>query len=569
MLKQLTLENIAIIEQLALMPEKNLVVLTGETGSGKSLLLDAIELLFNKKLKAQNFLNPQQNKARIELTFCLKQHPEKVQISSFLEEQGIELNLEEEELILSREITASSSRIRLNGTLVTQQISEHLAPYLVEIYGQHDLHHLFSASRQRNVIDGLGGQALKQLKEETRATYQYWQKAKKQYQQLLDKQGEREKALDYLSFQLTELEAALPIEPNEDTELQAQKNKLSSIEQYQTALKESLEIINPNNLDTVGIQTLLNTLEKNLNQVAQIDPQQNELLENCQAITAQLDDLKQQLQTQLGTTTNSDNTLEQTLERLDLLSKLKRKYGGSIESILNSYQTVKVEFDQLNTIEENLTQLETQVQLAENQYIESAEKLSQARLTLLPKLEQQVTQHLKDLMLETARFEVAHQRLDTPNETGLDQLEMQFAANLGNTLKPLQHVASGGELARLMLAIQLCATQGSGQMLILDEIDAGLSGQALKALAEKLHALSAQNQVLYVTHHPLMAARAQEHWHLSKTHHSESNRTQVSLNCLKDFDARKQVLAVMTAGQNMDDAASQSFMTQLLNAGVS
>jgi DNA repair protein RecN (Recombination protein N) len=556
MLIRLALQNIAIIEALELEFQGGLNAITGETGSGKSLMLDAIQRVFEKK-------GSPKARGRIELTFDLQRIHNRAQVLVLLDEAGVELQPDDTELIIARELTATSSRARVNGYQVPLDLMERLGPLILEIYGQHDLHNLFSSARQRDLLDNIGGEPLLKVRQEARRAFRDLQKVQNTLETLRNQQLDRERQLDFLSFQVQEIAQAELSDIFEDQQLQAERDRLSHCENLRKVAFYAMQLLTTEeNYESPSVFKLLGQLQKGFSPCQNIDPQFMRWSERVADVEDSLKTLMHELQHYGETLDTRPERINEIVDRLDVLDKLKRKYGGSLETVVKTATELEAQLDLLQQAETHLEQLETQLKQTEIRYSHLCKTLTELRQNIATSLESAISQELQVLMLPAAQFHIQLMPIE-PTETGQDQITFMFSANPGEPVKPLARVASGGELSRLMLALKIrTAHADSLTTMILDEIDTGMSGVTVRAVVEKLQMLQHQCQIIVITHQPIVAAKAQWHLHIQK--HLRPHGVEVHAVPLTNKAQRKAILSQLASGFTENDTVTARFIEQLL-----
>ncbi len=562
MLTRLVLENIAIIKALDLEFQPGLNVLTGETGSGKSLILESIHRVFDKRNSPKDLLKHGETRGRIELMFDMTRIPNRDAVQQCLVDAGVDLCNEDTEIVFSRDISQSSSRSRVNGYQVPMETMEKLGRLLLEIYGQHDLHTLFSASRQRDLMDNLGGETLLELRHQVRDTFRQLQKQKARLKTLEADRITRERQVDFLTFQLNEIQQAQISHIQEDEDLKAERERLDHVQTLIHLAEQTSHLLQSEDHDSSSIFKLLGQSQKCLHQASRLDPQFTQWYEELGEVQNTLNTLIHQMDDYVDALDTRPERLHEIIDRLDILEKLKRKYGGSLETVLQNEHAFNEELARFQTHETQQETLQEDIDFLEKTLAETCQKLSEERLKTAKRLEVMVQEELADLMLPKARFEVQVQS-DAVSETGQDHVNFLFSANPGEPLKPLEQVASGGELGRLMLAIKLKTAQSDAlSTLVLDEIDTGMSGITVRAVTEKLHLLQSQCQLIVITHQPILAAKAAWHLHVQKELHPHG--VDVNVSSLTERQHRKAVLSQLASGFTEDDLITEQFIDQLL-----
>lgn len=558
----MALQNIVIIKALELEFQPGLNVITGETGSGKSLILDAIQRVFDKRSSPKDLLRRDTARGKIELTFARKSLPNFDQMLAILTENGVELVDDEAEILLSREITASTSRCRVNGYLVPLDVMSQLGALMLEIYGQHDLHTLFSTSRQRDLLDNLGGEPLLSLRREVRNTFRQIQQVKGQLETLKLQQQTRERDLDFIGFQLHEIQQAHLNDPEEDSRLKLERERLSQFDNLRKAAVQSSQILTHDDFDTPSVSKLLHQVQKSINSVSATDPQFSQWYEQVMGIQEELSSLAQALARYADSLDNRPERMQEIIDRLDVLEKLKRKYGGTLQAVMETEITLTQQLDALQSAESHYAHLETELAACETRYADVSQSLREIRQRVASSLEATIQAELQTLMLPAARFGIQFETT-SPSETGSDLVTFMFSANPGERLMPLAQVASGGELSRLMLALKIHTAHADAlATLILDEIDTGMSGVTVRAVGEKLQALQQQCQIIMITHQPIVAAKAGWHVHIQK--HLLPDDVEVVAKTLTDREERKMILGQLASGLTDEDGAASQFVEQLL-----
>ncbi|WP_017303960.1 DNA repair protein RecN [Spirulina subsalsa] len=574
MLLSLRIENFALIDQLEIEFGTGLNVLTGETGAGKSIILDAIDVVLGGKVSSR-LLRTGSQRALVEATFSLTES-----LAHWLKEQEIEL-LEEETLVCSREMSAKlahfRSRSRINGVLVNRKIVQQLRDRLVEITAQGQTVELLVAQRQRDLLDLYGGVALQRSREEVKAAYEAYKATQQALEQRRQSEQERLQRLDWLNYQLQELEGAELNDPDELTELEQERDRLSHVVDLQNLSYQVYQLLYQNDQEGVAVADLLAEVDNHLQAMVSYDGQLTPVLEMVQGAIAQVIEAGQQIN-HYGDRLEADpQRLEEVGERIQTLKQICRKYGPELSHAIAHRDHLQNELAQLTTAEQSLEHLTARYEAAEATLIRLCALLTQKRQQAAQDLENQLIRELKPLAMEKVRFEC---RLTPthPTSQGMDQVTYYFSPNPGEPLQPLSSTASGGEMSRFLLALKACfsqtASETSQKTLIFDEIDAGVSGKVAQAIAEKLHQLSRPHQILCVTHQPLIAALADHHFRVDKqvieqqeTHPDtipNTLRTVVRITSLDHSDSRTAELAQLTGGDSAGEAIAfaQSLLAQ-------
>lgn len=538
MLLELQIENFALIDEVRLEFREGLNVLTGETGAGKSIVLDALGFLLGDPAR-----DAVQKRARVYGRFLLSPEARK-----WLLLQGWD---EEEEAVVLREISPGGrSLCRLNGNLCSLGQLRELGGLMLEIHSQHQSNSLLRPSRHLELLDRLSDHG--NLLEEYRQGYREAQEIRRQLDQLSQNERERNRQLEWLRFELQEISEA-SLQPAEETELQAAIRRLSATEDLSQRCRQALDC-----LDSLE----LGTAQKALAAIQRLDPDAP-FGEQLAQIEGQLQDLLHGLHRYMDQLSADPQELERLQTRSELLRTLKRKYGPDVESILNYAREAQQRLEDLENAESRLESLQLRIEELQAELTDKSSRLSQSRTLQARKLEKEVQMQLEDLNLKEMRFQV-HQQEAELGPQGADQLEFYLAPNPGTGPRPLARIASGGELSRIMLAIiGIFAKFEPLTTLIFDEIDAGLGGRAAEAVAAKLSTLSQQRQLLCVTHLAVIAAAAQHHIRVSKE--SQAGETHLSVVSLTG-KPREAEIARMLSGDSGASTA-QRLARELLKAG--
>lgn len=543
MLLELRIENMALVDQLQLdLTESTigLVVFTGETGAGKSIILQAIHLLAGGR-GASSWIRSDCDKAVVEALFSIRD--DQAEILALLRDNGID-NVDE--CIIRRVFYRNGrSKFYVNDRLVTAGLVGELTENLVNIASQHDHQQLLVARRHLDFLDSYG--ELWELREDFAVHFAAWQGAARQLAELQRKEADKEQRRDFLGYQLAEIETA-GLVPDEDEQLVEERNRLKSSSALAELAGNSLQLLRSSMLEH------LPDIRRNMDQASALDPRAKELAERISSACYEAEDLELALRDYLEDIPNDSSRLAVISERLAQVKQLQRKYGPSLEDVIEHGRRAAGELGLLDSMEKEIARLQKDV--AEKKSIVStrAGELSAQRKKTGQRLGRAMQQELGDLSFPQAVFEVSMATdsgavVDKIQATGLDNVEFLFSANPGEGVKPLARIASGGELSRLMLAMKcLLARRDKVETVIFDEIDAGIGGKAAEAVARKIRELSAHHQVFCITHLPQIAARADEHFMVAK--HVTGGRT-VSTLARLDVEERVMELARMLGGENL------------------
>ena len=545
MLQLLSISNIALIDDLRVEFDGALNLLTGETGSGKSIIVDALGVLIGGRFTSE-LLKSGAERGSIEGLFSLAPNP---RLETLLENSGLQNG---DELIVRREVSATGrNKIFINNQLATQTLLRDLRPFLVDIHGQGEQQTLFDPDTHLELLDSFAGHDA--LCAEVTQAYEELSSLQRELAVLRKDSAEKFQLVDTLQFQIGELESA-QLSLGEDERLEEERRRLSNVENLTTLCQSSYSRIYED--DDAALARLRLTL-KDVEELSEFDSGFREYLEGLESARAVLEDLSFALRDFSDKLEFSPARLATIEDRLAELSRLKRKYGGSIETALEHLAQAQDRLRQIETSDEREQELTTELQTARQRYFQSARKLHKQRLKAAKSLEKAVEEGIAEVAMENARFQV-HVNGDETNleqigPTGIDKVEFYFSANVGEEVKPLARVASGGEASRLMLVLKTVSNASEfPRTIVFDEIDAGIGGRVSEAVGIKLKKLSQTNQVLCVTHQPQIARFADNHLVVQKE--ALDGRTSVSVNKL-DRAGRVEELARMLTGAEITDSA--------------
>lgn len=547
MLAEVAIKNFAIIESVTVSFQKGFTVLTGETGAGKSIIIDAIHLLVGGR-GSSDFVRHGAEKAEIDGLFLIDDdHPAIDKCSEF----GIEI--EEGMLLLKRDIYPTGKSVcRVNGKLVTITILREIGRTLVDIHGQHDNQEMLNEKSHIHLLDEFGGETIKNALNEYQAIYREYTKVKKDLASLNENEQMMAQRLDLLKFQLNEITSA-ELKIGEDEELLAEKKKLSNFEKLFTSLTTTYEALQgeQKGLDWLGLALT------NLEEAQTVDEDLKEMHDVVSNSYYQIEDIVHTLRDKLDELEYDPNRLNEIENRLNIINQMKRKYGESIESILEYCAKIDEEIEMITNRESHIETLNKKLQSIEKDLLVEANNLTTLRKKVAKKLTDSIHKQLKDLYMDKTVFEVNFFEEENvefrPN--GIDQIEFYLSTNPGEPLKPLAKIASGGELSRIMLALKTIFSQHQGvTSIIFDEVDTGVSGRVAQAIAEKIYSISVNSQVLSITHLPQVAALCDHHFFISKE--IKDDRTLTSVKVLSEQE-RIEEIARMISGTHITSATEE------------
>lgn len=541
MLKFLKISNLAVIRNLDLEFEGGLNLLTGETGSGKSIIVDAVSLLFGDR-SSSDLVRSGEERATIEGLFIIE--------ASGVEEicRAAGLELPGGEIIIRREIYASGrSRAFVNERLVSLAFLKEIRPRLVDIHGQGESQTLLVPRTQAALLDAYAG--VEALSEHVRdLAERYWQ-LRSELDRLRTSEAERLRMLDVYDFQIAEIEKAKP-RAGEDEELQKERRLLVNAERVYQLTSDSYAALYESD---ESVLRRLGRVKKWLQQVAEVDAQFRQVEQELERVQAVVEDVAYFIREYIGSLDFAAGRLDEVEARLAELERLKRKYGPTLEDVLSSLEAMKRERERLLLSDVRKEELEREVEKIERDYLRAAEQLREARHRAARQLERAIRSEVRQLAMEQIRFDVAFHPVEViPSVEGLERVEFLVATNVGESLKPLGRVVSGGELSRLMLALKVIGGRMVGpRTLIFDEIDAGIGGRVAELVGQRLKQLAATHQVFCVTHLPQIAKFADVHYRVRKEVDPKRG-TEVQVDRLSQ-EERVTELARMLAGERVTE----------------
>ncbi|HVS28079.1 MAG TPA: DNA repair protein RecN [Solirubrobacteraceae bacterium] len=559
MLCELRVENLLLIERAELRLAPGLNVLTGETGAGKTVLAGALDLLLGGRARSR-IVRPGAAEAYVEGVFALTE--------GLRRELAERVPADAEELVLGRRVSAEGpTRAYIGGRAATVGELRELAGRLLAFYGQHEHRRLALASEQLEILDAYCGDGQRARRSECAGAHAALRKLEAARATLEQDAGARERELDLLRFELSEIDAAEPDE-GEELELTAERDRLRHVEGLRQAALGGAEAIAPDD-GAVGAAGLLGGAERELDALAGVDPRLDALAQRYRALRLEADDLAGELRRYESSIDAPGERLAEVEDRVAALDRLKRKHGGSLAAVLEHAETCRDRVTELTGAEAALARSDEELAQAQARLDQVVAKLRAARVAAAPKLARAVRERLAKLALEGARFEVAVDDRETAGPRGGDAVEFVIAPNAGVPGGPLREVGSGGELSRIMLALLSVAHSGRGraaggddQVLIFDEVDAGIGGRTARAVGEHLSVLAGQRQVLCITHLAQVASLATRHFRIAKDAAAEPARATVSE--LENDAVVPEIVRML--GADVGDSAAERHALELLRA---
>ncbi len=542
MLRLLHIENIAVIEQADILFEDGFNVMTGETGAGKSIVIDAISAILGERAY-RDMIRTGCGKASVRAVF------DRVPELSWFAENDVPY---EDELTVQREIYLDGKNVcRVNGLPVSVGVLKKLGLQLINIHGQHDSAALFDENYHLSFLDSFA--CNEDLLEAYRQKYQSLQALRREMERLSMDESEKLRRMETLKYQIEEISRAA-LKPGEDENLEARRKLLQNAEKLSDGLEEASRCLSGGE-DSDGAASLLAQAERALAKLTRFDESLTALHDTVADLMYQVQDAAEQAGDRIYAMSYSADELERIEERLDIIHRLRRKYGATCEDILAYLDRAKAELDEIEFADEKMEQLRKKEKAALREAMDAAMALRERRKQAAAGLAERVLKELADLDMKKVRFSCEFTETEL-SPLGTDAVAFYMSANLGEALKPLNKVASGGELARIMLALKnVLAERDHVPTLIFDEVDTGVSGRAAQHVAEKLRAVSKNKQVLCVTHLPQLAALADTHFLIEKN--ERDGRTFTAVTPL-DFEGRKRELARIIGGSSITETTLQS-----------
>lgn len=542
MLLEISIKNFAIIEEISLNFENGMTVLTGETGAGKSIIIDAMNMLLGARASTE-VIRHGADKAEIEGFFSVDSNPN---LAAVLAESGISM---EEELILRRDIFANGRSVsRINGQMVTVSTLKRLGQFLVDIHGQHDQEELMRPQLHQHILDSFGDEAFDQLKQSYQQIFDRYKALRRQALEKQKNEKEHQARLDLLAFQIGEIDAADLVRGEDDLLNQERQRLLNHKKIADTLTSAYLSLDNEDFSSLSQVRSSMNELlsiEDLAPEYQLISAGVSEAYYILEEVTKQLSDTIEQLDFDAG-------RLQDIELRLDSINSLTRKYGGGVNDVLDYYANITKEYQLLSGGDRSSDELERELKALEKQLVLTASQLSDQRHALALELEADIKAELRELYMEKADFKV-HFTRSKFNREGNESLEFYISTNPGEGFKPLVKVASGGELSRLMLAIKAAISKKEDKTsIVFDEVDTGVSGRVAQAIAKKIYKIGRYGQVLAISHLPQVIAIADNQYFISKESKEEST---VSKAKLLTQEERIEEIAKMIAGADVTEAA--------------
>ena len=542
MLLEISIKNFAIIESISLNFEQGMTVLTGETGAGKSIIIDAMNMMLGARATTE-VIRHGAPKAEIEGLFSIESNRA---LEEIFDEQGLELS---DEIIIRREILQNGRSIsRVNGQMVNLSVLRTIGQQLVDIHGQHDQEELMRPHRHIQMLDEFGDTSFFELKEAYQASFDNYRRMRKQVLDIKKNQQEHKARIEMLEFQMAEIEAA-NLKAGEDVTLNQERDKLLNHKHIADTLTNAYSMLDNEEFSSLAnVRSAMNDMES----LEEFDQEYREISSSLSESYYVLEDITKRLESIIDDLDFDGNRLMQVESRLDLIHTITRKYGGSVDDVLEYFAKITDEYNLLTGNNLSSEDMEIELKKLEKNLVDLAGQVAQARHKIAQDLEDEIKQELQDLYMEKAQFQVRFSQGKFSRE-GNESVEFYISTNPGEDFKPLVKVASGGELSRLMLAIKSAFSRKEGKTsIVFDEVDTGVSGRVAQAIAQKIHKIGQHGQVLAISHLPQVIAIADYQFFIEKISNEYSTVSTVRLLTVEE---RIEEVAKMLAGENVTEAA--------------
>ena len=542
MLLEISIKNFAIIESISLNFEQGMTVLTGETGAGKSIIIDAMNMMLGARATTE-VIRHGAPKAEIEGLFSIESNRA---LEEIFDEQGLELS---DEIIIRREILQNGRSIsRVNGQMVNLSVLRTIGQQLVDIHGQHDQEELMRPHRHIQMLDEFGDASFFELKEAYQTSFDNYRRMRKQVLDIKKNQQEHKARIEMLEFQMAEIESA-NLKAGEDIFLNQERDKLLNHKHIADTLTNAYSMLDNEEFSSLAnVRSAMNDMES----LEEFDSEYREISSSLSESYYVLEDITKRLESIIDDLDFDGNRLMQVESRLDLIHTITRKYGGGVDDVLEYFAKITDEYNLLTGNNLSSEDMEIELKKLEKNLVDLAGQVAQARHKIAQDLEAEIKQELQDLYMEKAQFQVRFSQGKFSRE-GNESVEFYISTNPGEDFKPLVKVASGGELSRLMLAIKSAFSRKEGKTsIVFDEVDTGVSGRVAQAIAQKIHKIGQNGQVLAISHLPQVIAIADYQFFIEKISNEHSTVSTVRLLTVEE---RIEEVAKMLAGENVTEAA--------------
>ena len=549
MLSKISIKNYILIDELDVDLAEGLNIITGETGAGKSILINAIDIAFGAKA-GKEVIKTGAEKAIIEITILNK----KQDLTAFFDEYGID-NLGEE-IILSREITQTASRSRVNGCLVNQEFMRHFRELFLDIHSQHQTYSFLQPKYHIVLLDSYAKNTCGKMLDEYRKEFSNYKDMISKLDELKNSADKTEEQIDFLKFQVNEIEEAQIQSEQEDEELNNELSILENVEKLKDLTGSSYWSISG---DDGAIMDALMQIKMNLSKASGMDNSLENVESNLISAIETLKDVSSELREYSSRLDNDEERINTIQERLFLLDKLKRKYGGSLAKVMEQGEKLRQELEGIEFSTQNIEELEVEISNKKLQLEKMADEISAERKNYAKVLSSLIVEKLEKLELPKVKFDISFEKTEL-TINGCDKVEFLISTNISECLKPLAKVASGGEISRVMLAIKTIFAQSDNiDTVIFDEIDTGISGKTSQAVADEVKELSKYMQIIMITHQAIIASKSDKHFYVRKT---QDGTTNVDISVLEG-DRKLKAIAELAGGEVTEE--SLKFAQTLMN----
>lgn len=563
MLFQLNIKNMALIKELNIEFEERLNVLTGETGAGKSIVIEAIDLILGG-YAASDLIRDGEDSLVVEGLFLLAPQEKELIINLNLD---VEIVNEEGDLLIRREVNKKGrNKCWINQKLVNISLLQNIGNILVDLHGQHNHQSLLDPSKHIDLMDNLGGDKISKYRKELSDNYRMWRDKNKKLFQLIKDREENLKRIDFLKFQLEEIDKASLIK-DEDKVLEEEERVLRNAEKIIETMEKANFILYEGGSEQVSVRDSLSEVSTDFGEISSLDRRIEKIRENLKEIGYQFEDIVNEIVKYKDEIELDSGKLKEVEGRLNLINNLKSKYGSAIEEILQYRQKIYQELEDIDYGEDKVKKLKEEIESLENKVSVISHYLNANRREIAENLEEMVIRELEDLNMKKCQFKVSINNYQDDNgieiegkkykvgPKGIDDIEFMISPNLGERLRSLARIVSGGEVSRIMLALKSILSEvDQVPTLIFDEIDSGVGARLGEVIAQKLRNLSEKRQVICVTHLPQIACRAARHFYIVK--YILNNQTGIELREMRGEERVKEI-ARMLDGSQMSEITIQ------------
>ncbi|QAT61757.1 MULTISPECIES: DNA repair protein RecN [Tissierellales] len=546
MIVELNIKNFAIIDSLKINFSEGLNVITGETGAGKSIVVDAINLILGSRAN-KDLIRTGCDRAILEGLFYIENSKE---IDDILEKYGIEKE-DNNSLLLSREIFSTGRSVsRINGQTVTLNILNDVTQKLIDIHGQHEHQSLLNVGSYIKLIDDFGDDKFNILKKKISEEYNQIVSLKGELKKLSIDSKEKDREIDLLKYEIEEIDSA-KLSDGEEKKVYDEYNKMSNIKNISLNVGEIINILDSEDYNSISVSDGINKSISLMNSVKRYDEDLNQYSSALENVNFEIQDISRGLKNYIENTEFDEERLAFLEERLNLIYKIKKKYGNSLEEILNYKNSISERLYQLINNEKEIERINKKIEETENELNKNSTILSEMRKKIAKKLESDISKELHTLNIKNSIFKINFKKMKYYGEEGFDIIEFLISTNLGEELKPLSKIVSGGEMSRIMLAFKtVIAKYDRIPCLIFDEIDAGISGRTAQIVGEKIYKISKGRQVICISHLPQIAALADTHFSIKKE--IVNGRTSTKVKIL-NYEERIAEMSRLLGGVNLTD----------------